>query len=59
MIVIIVISKIYAVLNSLGINFMAIISFNPHTVPSVSHHLCPHFKDEDISLMPLDKCLGF
>lgn len=58
MIVIIVISKMYAVLNSLEINFMAIISFNPHTVPSVSHHLCPHFKD-DISLMSLDKCLGF
>lgn len=25
----------YAVLNSLEINFMDIISFNPHTVPSV------------------------
>lgn len=51
--------KNYAVLNGLEINFMAIISFNPHTVPS-SIIISIFFKHEGTSSMARDgKCLGF
>lgn len=57
--IVIVILKFYAVLNSLEVNFMVIISFNPDTVQS-STTIGTLLKYEGTSLMALgDKCLGF
>lgn len=57
--IIIVTLETYTVLNSLEINFVAVISFNPHTVPS-SITISTFFQHEGTSSMALDgKCLGF